>query len=138
MTQALTKFQKSLDELLESGDGALMSDEARAAVLKRTQSHFARRKDEINAALLNAGEGGRSRQRRRKDDEEEEQEQAGSEEEEESEEESLHEVVPGCCCGVLAETEECWMPVWPIKVTSLSVPGSACGFHTNLAKTERI
>ncbi len=91
MTQALTKFQKSLDELLESGDGALMSDEARAAVLKRTQSHFARRKDEINAALLNAGEGGRSRQRRRKDDEEEEQEQAGSEEEEESEEEESEE-----------------------------------------------
>jgi hypothetical protein len=54
--------------------------------------------------------------------------------EEESEEESLHEVVLGCCYSVLAETEECWMPVWPMKVTSLSVPGSACGFLTNLAK----
>jgi hypothetical protein len=71
--------------------------EAQQAVLARSKAHFARRKEEINSALLNAGEGGVRKQRRRffsqeieqEEDEQEEDEEEEEEEEEEGEEETL-------------------------------------------------
>ena len=64
----------------------MVAQEAQQAVLARTKAHFARRKEEINAALLNAGEGGKPKSQRRRFfsqevEQEEEEEQAQQEQE---------------------------------------------------------
>ena len=135
---ALTKFQKDLNELtglqgaplphyghvisavlralcVQTG-GAELTAEQQAAVLERTKSHLERRKEEINAALYNAGEGGKKRRGKlfsfenqlededsddddsegeeedeEEDDEEQEQEQEQEQEEDSEEEEEEEE-----------------------------------------------
>jgi hypothetical protein len=56
--------------------------EAHEEVLARTKAHFARRKEEINAALLNAGEGGKPKSQRRRFFSQEVEQDEGEEEEE--------------------------------------------------------
>ena len=51
-------------------------------MLARTKAHFARRKEEINAALLNAGEGGKPKAQRRRFFSQEVEQDEGEEEEE--------------------------------------------------------
>ena len=83
--------------------GAELTAEQQAAVLERTKSHLERRKEEINAALYNAGEGGKKRRGKlfsfenqlededSDDDDDSEGEEEGEEQEEEEEEQQQEE-----------------------------------------------
>ena len=74
--------------------GAELTAEQQAAVLERTKSHLERRKEEINAALYNAGEGGKKRrgklfsfENQLEDEDSDDDDSEGEEEEEEEEQE---------------------------------------------------
>ena len=82
--------------------GAELTAEQQAAVLERTKSHLERRKEEINAALYNAGEGGKKRRGKLfsfenqlededSDDDDDSEGEEGEEEQEEEEEQQEEE-----------------------------------------------